>query len=237
MLLHRYRAGRPSPGILPATAGELGPQGQRGKPASPGGRAPTPVFTSILGEHPEEAHISGMRCENQPRESPAGSPEVLCSPQSSGARPLISDGPRLFSSFSQETATFPSAASWQMETQEHGEDERGMGQGGQGWKLLPGKPSLLRPLGRKSDAQPCLRGKCASSGRWGWSMDRIILSARRHLCLPPLMGLRRGRGRAQPVSARRPSPWSCSIQPRRESLYVSELVNRRLMACTRQGMK
>lgn len=68
VLLHRYRrARRHVPGILPASAGELGPPGQRGKPAFPGGRAPTPAFTSILGEHPKEAHISGIWHENQPR--------------------------------------------------------------------------------------------------------------------------------------------------------------------------
>lgn len=95
----------------------------------------------------------GLSAKTNHRASPAGSPEVLCSPQSSGARPLISDGPSL-SSFSQEAA-LPSVASQQM--------EKGVWGGRKGWKPLPGKPSLLKPLGWESDTQPCLRGKCASS--------------------------------------------------------------------------
>ena len=157
--------------------------------------------------------------------SPAGSPEALCSPQSSGAWPLISDGPSIFfSPFSQETSTLPSAASWQMETQERGEDERGTGWGGQGWKLLPGKPSLLRPLGWKSDAQPCLRGKCASSRKVG-----VVHGPDHPLCpSAPVSastdGAPQGQGQGPACLCPEAQPLELFIQPRCESLYVGELV-------------
>lgn len=143
----------------------------------------------------------GLAAKTNHRASPAGSPEALCSPQSSGARPLISDGPSL-SSFSQEAALL-SVASQQMEKQECGEDERA------GSPCL-GNPLCSHLLAGSQMLSPAYRGMCVQQEGGGWSTDQTVLSAHWHLCLPPLIRPRRGRGRgrAQSVSAPRPSPWS-----------------------------
>lgn len=161
--------------------GELGPPGEREKPASPGGRALTPTFTSILGEHPDEAHISGTRRKNQPQGVSglvSGGALLL---QSSGTQPLISDGPVSSLPSPRKLPLYPLQPAGKWRNRSAG---RMKGLEAPAWETLLAQTSWL---GERCSALPT--GKYASSrevegGLWTGPSSL----PHRHLCLPPLMG-------------------------------------------------